>query len=241
MSRTIEIAKQIANDLLTDHTELLQDNNLYSVFSSVYSLPKETLKTKNIIVCFIIYAYSPDSLWLDLKKDRLDNKLKILGNLDAEVNAKIFKELLNNSNDNIGISIFNFLEELKDWRWRQIFGLLDYSSRVLSIALKKTEEEKSWDELDKNQEKQTLTEEIDIEKILKSEKDKGALMDMAEEKRRKADKLIEEIRKDFVATDHSTQQDFGFMMSETSKKKDILSWSEFIKDRNEKKKMTLQK
>jgi len=202
----------------------------------VYLLPKETIKNKNIIVCFIIYAYSPESLWLDLRKDRLENKTRILTNLEAEINAKIFKETLNNSNEKIGIAIFNFLEDIKDWRWRQIFGLLDYASRVLSIALRKTEEEKSWEEIDSNSQKQTLTEDVDIEKILKSEKDKGALMDMAEEKRRKADKLIEEIRKDFVATDHATLQDFGFMMSETSKKSDILSWSQFIKERNERKK-----
>ena len=90
--------------------------------------------------------------------------------------------------------------------------------------------------MNKEGQKETLTEEIDIEKILKSEKEKGQLMDMAEDKRRKADKYIEEIRKDFVATDHATQQEFGFQFTESVKKKDIYSWSEFIRDRNEKKK-----
>ena len=239
MPRAIEIAKQISSDLSADHTELLHDNNLFSIFGSVYSLPEETFKTKNIIVCFIAYAYSPDSLWLDLKKDRFDNKKDILSNLGAEVNAKIFKEVLNSSNENVGISVFNFLEDLKDWRWRHVFDLLDYASRVLAIARRKTDDERTWEEVDKNQQKHTLTEEIDVEKILKSEKEKGALMDLAEEKRRKADKFIDEIRKDFVATDHATQQDFGFMMSETAKKKDILSWSEFIKERNERKKVAV--
>lgn len=239
MSKVTELAKLLSNNLSADHTELLQDNDLFSTFSSVYSLAKETIENRNRIVCFIIYSYSPESLWLDLKKDRAENKIRILNNLGAEVNAKIFQSTLSNSDEKIGISIFNFIESLKDWRWRQIFGLLDYSSRVLSIALRKTEEEKQWDEIDSNSQKHTLTEDVDIEKILKSEKDKGALMDMAEEKRRKADKLIDEIRKDFVATDSATQEDFGFQFTESAKKKDILSWSEFIKEKNERKKKVI--
>lgn len=240
MPRALDIAKQISNDISTDHTELLHDNDLFSTFGSVYSLPEETFKTKNIIICFIIYAYSPESLWLDIRKDRVDNKTRILKNLGAETNAQIFKDVVSSNNEQTSIAVFNFLEDLKDWRWKQIFALLDFSARVLRRASEKTDDEKEWNELDKEGQKHTLKEDVDIEKILKSEKDKGSLMDMAEEKRRKADKLIEEIRKDFVSTDNATQQDFKFNFTDTSKKKDILSWSEFIKERNEKRKATLK-
>lgn len=236
MQKAIELAKKISKDLETDWLPSLEDHNLHFTFGAIYSIPQIDIEDKNRIVCFIVYAYSPDSLWLDLKKDRLDNKKKILESLGANSKLEIYNQLLENGNDRIGMCIFNYLEELKDSRWREIFANLDYASTMMRFASKKTESEISWDQMNKEGNKETLTQDIDTDKLVKINKDKGILLDLASDKREKAEKLIEQIKKDYVATDASVQSDFNFSFTDTAKKKDILSWRQFISERNERKK-----
>lgn len=234
MSKTIEIAKKISTALDNEWLPELEENNLHLTFGAIYNLPNVEIEDKNRIVCFIIYAYSPDSLWLDLKKDRHTNKKKILDSLGANTNADIYKHLLVNNNEICSMCIFNYLEELKDWRWPVVFNLLDYSSKMQRFANKDTESEKSWDEINKEGQKETLTEEVDMEKVVKINKQKGDLLQMAIDKRRQADALLKEMEKDFLSTDIATQADFLFKFTETAKKKDILSWRTFIRDSKQK-------
>ena len=239
MEKAIRVSKQIIKELDKDWMQELEDNNLHSTFGAIYSIPNIDIEDKNRIICFIIYAYSPESLWLDLKRDRLDNKKRILDSLGANTSLEIYTGILNNSHDIVGMCTFNFLSELKDWRWSMIFSLLDYSSRQQRFASEDTDAEKTWEELNKEGKKETLKEEIDISQILKINKDKGALLQLSIEKRMQADEMIEQIRKDYVATDVATQSDFRFKFTDTSKQRDILSWRKFIKERNERKKVAV--
>jgi hypothetical protein len=59
---------------------------------------------------------------------------------------------------------------------------------------------------------------------------------MSIDKRKQVDILLREIKTEFVSTDSATQADFGFNFTDTTKKRDILSWSDFIRSKNEKKK-----
>ncbi len=130
--------------------------------------------------------------------------------------------------------IFNFLEEIKDFRWSLIFNLLDYSSKMQRFSSENTDSEKKWDEI-KDGQKHTLTEEIDMDKVVKINKSKGELLGLAIEKRKQAEALLEEIRKDFLHTDVGVKADFGFTFTDTAKKRDVLSWRQWIKDLNAKK------
>src|SRR5690606_19314881 len=150
---------------------------------------------KNRIICFIIYAYSPHSLWLDLKRDRIENKMRILESLGANIKKDIFQQTISNSHEIVQMSVFNFLEEIKDWRWPTIFNLLEFSSKMQRFATEETAEEKKYQKKDKDGETHNITEEIDIKVIANVNKEKGNLLDQAIAKRREADKLLEEIRK----------------------------------------------
>jgi hypothetical protein len=66
-------------------------------------------------------------------------------------------------------------------------------------------------------------------------KDKGILIQQSIDAKNNAENILNEIRKDFVATDDAVQKDFAFSFTDTAKKKDVLSWRAFIKDRNLKK------
>lgn len=236
MTKAIDLSKEIIKDISKDWMQELEDRNLHFIFGAIYNIPELPIEDKNRIICFIILAYSPGSLWLDLNRDRYDNKKRILDSLAANTNEDIYKNIITGKNDIIGMCTFNFLEELKDWRWTAIFNLLDFSSKMQRFANKETESEKSWDEINKSSgEKETLTEELDMEKVVKINKQKGELLQLAIQKREQAELLLEQIRKDFMQTDIATQSDFGMKFTDTAKKKDILSWRTFIKQRNEKK------
>lgn len=241
MTKAIDLAKLITKELDKDWSSELEDYNLHFTLGAIYNLPFIEIEDKNRIICFIIYAYSPNSLWLDLQKDRLDNKKRILDNLGANIKEDIYQQILVGNSDIISMSVFNYLEELKDYRWPMVFNLLDYSSKMQRFSNENTESEKKWQEINKEGQKETLTEEVNVEVIVKINKQKGELLQLAIEKRKQAESILEEIRKDYLLTDEATKADFGFKMTDTASKKDILSWRTFIKDLNEKKKLaTLQ-
>lgn len=230
----MDLIKQISKDLSKDWRDELREYNMPDTFNNLYS--DEIVKDANIIICFIVYAYSPESLWLDLKKDRLENKMRILKNLGVDPSLERYDDLMNNKNEIAGMAIFDFLEGLKSWKWKAIFDLLDYSSRMSRFATRETEAEKTFDKMNKEGEVKTLTEELDIDVISKVNKEKGLLLDQSISKRRQADSLLEEIKKEFVQTDNATQGDFGFAFTDTAKKRDILSWRSWITELNDRKK-----
>jgi len=235
MTKAIELSKKVIKDFSNDWLQELENNNLHFTFGAIYNIPSLEIEDKNRIICYIILAYSPESLWLDLQRDRHDNKKRILDNLGANINEPIYKSIFTDSNDIIGMCVFNYLDSLKDWRWPAIFNLLDFSSKMQRFASKETESEKSWDELTKDGQKQTLTEDLDIEKVVKVNKQKGELLQLAIQNREKAESLLEQIRKDYLNTDVAVKSDFGFSFTDTAKKRDILSWRTFIKELNSKK------
>lgn len=235
MHKAIELAKIISKNNSVDATETLKEYNLFEVFGSVYTLD-ESIENKNRIICLIIYGYSAESNWLNLKQDRIDNKAEILRSLGADLKYELFDDVLNNRNEIVGISLFNYLEQIKSWKWKAIFNLLDYSSKMFRFANQETETERTYEKLNKEGETKSLTQEINIEIISKVNKEKGILLENAISKRKQADELLGEIEKDYVNTDNATQSEFSFKFTDTAKKSDILSWSVWIQSLNDLKK-----
>lgn len=236
MIKSIDIAKKIVKNPKENYINDLDDLNLLKIFQPLYDLLYPT-QDENRLIAFIIFAYDPDSQKLDLRKDRYENKVSIMSNIGIDTNKDFIEEILSNSNDKFNSIVLSYLEELTDWRWVQIYSYLDYHSNMIRFANKKTEEERNYDKMNKEGEVKSLTEEYDIETIAKINKNKGDLLNQAMDARNKADHLLEEIRKTFVNTDHAVQQDFGFVFTDTAKKKvDIMSWRAWIKELNENKK-----
>lgn len=233
MKKAIELAKKMQDNLSDNWSEQIEEYGLDHIFLPVYNGP-ERIKDKNTIICYIIHAYNPDSFWLDLRKDRIDNKKRILAHLGADIKSELYKGIIANKNEIANISIFNFLEELKDWRWRSVFDLIEYASRMSRFAAMETSDEKQYEKTSKDGQIQKYKEEVDIKVIVNVNKGKGELIEQSIEARRNANKMLDEIQKEYVTTDNATQQDFGFSFTETAKKRDILSWRHFIKDLKEK-------
>lgn len=236
MQKAIEAAKLISKELNKDHSFYLEDLGLSETFKKVYDLNCNT-KDTNRVISFIIFAYDPDSQKLDIRKDRFENKHSILIGLGAETKNEFFTQILNCSHEIFNDIVLHYLEQLTNWKWQTIFSLLDYHSNMIRFATQKTDAEKSFDRMDKEGTVKTITEEYDIDLIAKVNIQKSEIFKRAIDARKQADELLEDIRKEFMPTDHATQLDFsGFTFTETAKKKvDIMSWREWISQLNEKK------
>lgn len=239
MEKALTVAKKIRSDFDKNWMEELQDNNLDKIFQTIYSL-NYPIGILNKIVCYIIYAYDPESLWLDVQKDRIEVKQSIMGNLELSLKDKLVHDVLNNQNEDVDVAAINYLETLRTWKWRSIFDLLEHSARLSRLANREVKEELEWEELSKEGNKHAMKEDIDINNVLKAEKTKGELLSQAIEYRRKADDLMQEIKREFVQTDNATQQDLGFSFTDTASKKDIMSHRQYVYERNEKRRLLRQ-
>lgn len=236
MTKAIEVAKLLAKTPKGNYIQDLDDISLYKVFEGLYEMGYPTVD-ENRLIAFVIFAYDPDSQKLDIRKDRYENKANIMQGLGIDIKSELMQEILTNSNENFNTVVLKYLETLTNWRWPTIYSLLDYHSNMIRFANQKTEAEKSFDKINKEGEIRTLTTEYDIDVISKVNIQKSEIFKRAIAAREDADKLLEDIRKEFMPTDHAVQQDFGFQFTDTAKKKvDIMSWRSFIQDLNANKK-----
>lgn len=212
----------------------LEEINLHTIFSPVFE-SDVSFEAMNVIVCFVIFAYDNDSPWINIKQDRYENKIKILKGLSADITEQLFLSLAMNENSMVNDVIGEYLSEQVDWRWQTVFSHLDYHAKMIRFANKNTDEKKSWEELNKDGNAVKLHEEYDVTTITKINKEKGDLLAKAIEARERADKLLLEMRKEYVNADHAVQQDFNFSITD-EKKIDPYSWKQWIQRRNESKK-----
>lgn len=236
MQKAIEIARKISKDLEKNWLPELEDLGLNKAFEGIYRMMNVSISEANILVSYCIYSFDPDSQKLDIRKDRYENKCSILMSIGADISSDLFKGVLENNNEEFDNVVLNYLEKITTWQWPTIYSLLDYHSSMLRFVNQKTEAEKSIDKMNKEGEVKTLVQEYDIDTLAKVHKSKGELLSSAIEAREKAEKLLADIKKDFVATDHATQTDLNFVFTDTAKAKvDIFSWREFVRERNKRK------
>lgn len=230
MQKAIELARKISDNLDSVWIDEVKEVNLHKIFEPVFKL-NLSLTDLNTIVCYIIYAYDNDSTWLNLNRDRIENKKEILKGLNADLNRATYSDLLNNENEIILDVITNYLIGQTTWKWQQIITQIEYHAKMMRFVNQKTEEEKTVDKMNKEGEVKTLTTDYDIDTITKVNKEKGILLEQALKARREADTLLAEIKKEFVQLDNLTQGEFGFEVTE-EKNINPESWREFIKRRN---------
>lgn len=232
MQKNLEVAKKIFENINSKETFiLLQEINIHKIFEKLFR-QDITSRERNVIICFIIYAYDNDSLWLNLKQNRYDNKLKIFKSLTDDIESDSYRGMLDNTNDLINDIIIRYVEDQTTWKWTQITSYLDFHSNMIRFASKKTETEKSIDKLigkGDDQKVETLTSDYDMDTIAKVNKQKGDLLDQALSARQKADTLLAEIKNEFVQLDHAIQQDFGFQPTD-EKRLNTDHWRDFIKE-----------
>lgn len=230
MQAAITLAKNIAKDTSKNYYEEFFLINLHKDFDPIYK-SGYTQTQSNVIAAFIIFSYDNDSPWLDLQKDRHDNKRKILISLGVDPDSKIYSDILNYDDDGVQEVILSYLLNQTDARWQEIISLLDYSTKMLLFCNRKTSDKNK-----KGTRKNDLGEMedefdfLDQTEVAKINKEKGDLLLKAIEARKRGEELLQQIRNDYVKVDNAVQKDFGFQFTD-NKKFDHLIWEQRVRKR----------
>lgn len=225
MKDAVELSKKISKNLDKNWMPDFEDINLHKIFAPIFSL-NHNIITINSICCYIIFAYDNDSSWLNLKQDRLENKTRIANSLNAD--TKIFQDIIENGNELVNDVIAEYLTSQATWKWQHIMSQLDYYINTMKFVKQKTEEEKTIEKMNKDGEVKSITSEYEIDTLAKVNKLKGELLKSALEAREDADRLLNEVKKEFVQLEHAVQGDFAFSITE-EKNINPESWRDFIK------------
>lgn len=217
MQKAIEIVKKISKQLDKNWIGELEECNLYKTFAEPIYRLEHNIVTLNTITCAIVYSYDPQSKWIDLKQDGFTINKNILIGLGADPEETVFKEFIELKNEDILHAIGNYLDLIPDWKYVTARKEIDYHAKYIRST------------------ESTMTD-VDEDKKIKARENIGRLIKEAVSQRRSADELIELIQRENVNTQHKVHQDFGvdytqrtLEFMDDSKKKDILSWRDFIK------------
>lgn len=232
MQKGILLAKELASSPDKNHLEYIKDLSLFATFHGIFKLDINTVDA-NLLCSFLIYAYDPDSPKLDIRKDRLENKEEILSELKINTESEIIQDIIANTNESFNNCVLLYLEKMTNWRWITIYSLLDYHSNMIRFCNQKTESEKKFDKMNKEGVIKEIIQDYDIDTVSKVNIQKSDLLKRAIDARENADKLLNEIRKEFMPTDTVVQKDLGFVFTDTATKKvDVSKWRSYIKNKN---------
>lgn len=206
MQKAIHLAKQISKSLDSDFSELVEDNNLHKQFEPIYNLKLSNTLT-NTLICAVIYSYDVDSKWCDLKKTSAEDKILILKGLDANLTESIYDDFINLKNEEINNCIGSFLDVQGNWKISQIRRSRDYHSEAIMRQSSATSDPKEQEQV-------------------------GKLLREAINQRKISDDYMKEIETSMVGLDHRTKQDFGTPFTEFTTQRNVLSWREFISEKN---------
>jgi hypothetical protein len=225
----ILLAQRMIKDLEKNWLPELELVNLHTIFRPVYK-HNLTILNINAIVAFVIFAYSEESPWLNVRKDRTINKREVLEGIGVSPDNKIYIEILNYRDDAVQQIILNYLLFQQDARWVEIISLLEYSNKMILFCNQRTsDKEQSGTSVNEAGEVKESYEYLDQSEIAKINKEKGALLLTAIDARAKAEGLIKAIEQDYQKLDSVTQSEFGFAFTNT--KVDVLSWESRLRNR----------
>jgi hypothetical protein len=227
MKNYLHLAKKIQEDLEENPLDILEEQNLKEIFSPILRLNHTILKI-NATIAYIILAYSNGSPWLDLNKDRLQNKIRILEGMGIEID-EYFQSVIDCENNIVNSVVGEYLQEQASWEFQQAAMYLDSYQKLVKLSNEKVQTGFTTEELNKDGNIVKLTTEYSADQITKAHNERAKLLTVAHENRVKADELIAKLKGEYVQLHHAVQQDFGFDMLDGKKNLDPASWRHFIK------------
>ena len=134
--KKIEISETIKNDLEGNHLPLLEDENILHIFRPVYKMTNTILEL-NATVAYIIYAYTNESKWLNVRQDRYQNKENILKGMSVAI-TDYFRMVIDCEHPTVNDVISEWLINESTWEFRQVMSNLDYHQRMIKFVNQRT-------------------------------------------------------------------------------------------------------
>lgn len=223
MSKVLDAILALKNDFEADWRAELERINIYDDVKIIYERKWKT-DFCNQVLAFIVMAYDNQSGWIELHKDRWDNKEKIASKLGMNIKEKKVKDIIENNDPDVQAVVGWFVLHQIDWRWDAIISCFEYASEMFRFAKTKTDDKivvKS--EGDKKE-----FAEVDIDRLTKGNMAKGLNLDKAIAQRRAGEELLKELRQDFVVLDTALEKEGKRKVTDAAK--NIESWESFIKE-----------
>jgi hypothetical protein len=218
-NRILDLVKELHTNLESNWRLRFEELNIWERVHDLYfEYDKELKKMKprfggqmrisNTIFSYIVFAYHNSSKWLDLHKDRNDNKNEIMASLagisyqteDAYCKAIIgIDEPFN--------SIIEWVIDMQmDRRWKQIMADFEYHSNAQNISK--------------------------FARGAKDMTDAGRMLSLAEVRLESATKLLEILRNENVKLDSALTKENRNKLTERTNS-NFMSWENFIRRRDD--------
>ena len=133
--------KKLKQTTMLDNDGALEDGflfrelrryNLHGIFYPIFAKHRDNKELAVIKTAFVILAYSYNSTWINIDKDRYINKREILNSLcvDSEIEIDSIEAdiLLGNNDEEVNESISYYVESQKDEDFYTLLGLIEYIS-----------------------------------------------------------------------------------------------------------------
>lgn len=197
-TQILDRMKLLRRNLEADWTSDLEELGIWDEVSPLYANINQR-RDANIIMAYICFAYHSKSIYLDPFKDRLENKRSIMMRIAGKdcFDRELFLDAVLGGDAIIDEVIEFFINDQRDWRWNTIISNMEFASKV--TAKSRTEDFKQ----------------------------SADLLDLADKRREKADKLLEEIREEFVDLDAELEHEGKPKI--TDKTADFMSWELYTK------------
>lgn len=110
----------------------LRRYNLHGIFAPIFAKHKDNKELAVIKTAFVILAYSYNSTWINIDKDRYINKREILNSLcvdsGIEIDSIEADMLLGNNDEEVNEAVNYYIDSQKDEDFFSLIGYIEYIS-----------------------------------------------------------------------------------------------------------------
>lgn len=200
-----ELLPVIDSDWKTHLDRLGIWGNVFNLYAEAPDGP-----TANKLLAFIVLAYNYQSEMIELSKDRLEVKRRIMIRVAGLTftESKILADAAAGLNQVVNKIAAWHVEEQKDWRWGDIITKIELHSRVMA----------------------------DISHQLDVDSDSAKNLEAATKLRKDAAIMWEEIRREFLPLDNALAAEGKQKITDNIKVSDFTSWEGYIRQKNFEKK-----
>lgn len=209
MDKVLKLISKLKGSLQDNWEDNLRRINIYEDVNDVYSVHDNY--HANCILTFIVFSYHNSSDWLELHKDRLENKTKIMSSIvgDWAMTDEVFKAVVEGK-DKAANNVINWLMDYqKDWRWQQVELDFSYHAQIRELA-------------------KSIDENADPKDALA----KGKCIEEALKRRRQGEALLKEMQQDYMVIDTIAKQEGR--PQPTKDVKGFTSWEDHKRNKDKK-------
>lgn len=247
MSKILDSILTLKSDMAASWMREFDRINIWEDVRVLYDMGWENEFT-NRIVAYIVLAYDNESGWVEIHKDRMENKQKIMQRLGGNLKDPIIRSIIADELGEVAEVIGWFVAYQQDWRWETIIACFQYHSNMMRFSNSVAavpEDEDDEDDYDVPEDDIALWKDsfrqkagakkkkkpsyLSEDKVAAVNLKKGDTIQKAIERRREGEAMWQEIQKEFVQLDTLLAKEGR---SKATDAVDILSHEKFIAKRN---------